>query len=525
MAVHAEQCDMTDFSPLDLTVFAQSVAMIAEEMGTRLERGALSPNIRERRDASSALFDAHGQMIAQAAHIPVHLGAMPDSVRAVRLAGGRPGELWLLNHPDHGGSHLPDLTMVEVIADPADAEAVIGYAAVRAHHADVGGMSPGSMPFGARELVQEGLIIPPVVIADAAGWRTDLLAIVLANVRTPRERLGDLSAQRAACAAGADGWRTAWAQRGAEWMQRACAALLDYTERRVRARLAELDGLAGEAVDLLEGDGVSDDTVPVRVALEIRDRTMHLDLRGSAGRVAGNINAPPAVARAAAVFVLRALCDADVPTNDGIARALSLYLPDDCVANARDGAAVAAGNVELSTRITDAIWLALANAATSQALPLIAQGQGTMNNVTLGGAGWTFYETLGGGQGANAHGNGPSAVHVGMSNTRNTPVEALEQAYPLRIDRYALRRGSGGGGRWSGGDGIERAYRALVPCTATVLADRRHHPPRGAQGGGDGAVGRTLLNGRALPSKTRVELRAGDVLTLLTPGGGGWGTS
>jgi N-methylhydantoinase B len=511
------------FSVLDLTVFAQSVAMIAEEMGTRLERGALSPNIRERRDASSAIFDANGRMVAQAAHIPVHLGAMPDSVRAVREMGPRPGELWLLNHPEFGGSHLPDLTMVEVIADPRDADRIAGFAAVRAHHADVGGMSPGSMPFGARELVQEGLVLPPVIVATATGWRTDVLRIVLANVRTPEERQGDLSAQRAACAAGAAGWQAMLRTRGGAYVAEACDALLDYTERRVRARLASLNGLRGAALDVLEGDGITDADIPIRVSIAVRDDTLHVDLTGSSDRVAGNINAPPAVARAAAVFVLRALCDEDVPTNDGIARALRLTIPESSIANARAGAAVAAGNVELSSRITDALWLALAEAVTSERLPRIAQGQGTMNNVTLGGAGWTFYETLGGGQGANAQGAGPSGVHVGMSNTLNTPIEALEQSYPLRVDSYALRRGSGGDGQYRGGDGIERSYRALAPCTATVLADRRRHAPRGAHGAGDGARGETLLNGVPLPSKVRVELEAGDVLTIRTPGGGGWG--
>jgi N-methylhydantoinase B len=364
------------FSALDLTVFAQSVAMVAEEMGTRLERGALSPNIRERRDASSALFDGAGRMIAQAAHIPVHLGAMPESVAAVRRREARAGEVWLLNHPEHGGSHLPDLTMVEAIGDGGEGDAVIGYAAVRAHHADVGGMSPGSMPFGARELVQEGLVVPPVIIADRGGWRDDVLRLVLANVRTPDERLGDLAAQRAACAAGAAGWHALWRARTAHGMEAACAALLDYTERRVRARLEALDGLHGVADDVIEGDGVTSDLIHVRAAVRVSNGTLFVDLTGTAPRVAGNVNAPAAVARAAAVFVLRAVCDADVPTNDGIARALTLAIPDDCVANARNGAAVAAGNVELSQRLTDVLWLALADAAHGADLPLIAQGQG-----------------------------------------------------------------------------------------------------------------------------------------------------
>ncbi|HYW31178.1 MAG TPA: hydantoinase B/oxoprolinase family protein [Gemmatimonas sp.] len=513
------------FDAIDLTVFSQRVAMLAEEMGSLLERSAISPNIRERRDASCALFDADGRLVAQAAHIPVHLGAMPEAVAAVRRAGAGSGDVFLLNDPSHGGSHLPDLTMVEVISDPSDSTRVIGFAAVRAHHADVGGMSPGSMPFGATELFQEGIIVPPVCIERRGMPQHDVIRLLLANVRTPAEREGDLRAQRAACAAGTAGWQALHARTGATQLRAAVDALLDYTERRVRARLAVLEGATARAEDALEGDGVDDRAIPVVVQLGVTNGVLHVDLTGTSPAVRGNVNAPPAVARAAAVFVMRVLCDDDVPVNDGIARALALTIPDDCVANARRPSAVAAGNVELSQRLTDVLFAALGAAAESigVSLPIPACGQGTMNNITLGTRDWSFYETLGGGQGGSARGDGPDAVHVGMSNTRNTPVESLERAYPLRVLEYAVRRGSGGRGACRGGDGVVRRYQALVPCTATLLTERRVIAPPGAAGGANGAPGRNAHGGDVLPAKCRVELRAGDVLTIETPGGGGWG--
>ncbi len=507
---------MSTFDPLALTVFSNAVAMIAEEMGTMLERGALSPNIRERRDASSALFDADGNMIAQAAHIPVHLGAMPEAVRAVRERAPVAGDVFLLNDPYRGGSHLPDLTMVEAIGE---AGVIVGYAAVRAHHADVGGMSPGSMPQGATELVQEGIIVPPVRIARGDQWNDELLLFLLANVRTPDERLGDLRAQRSACAAGRDGWLALRAREGGGVVEEASAALLDYTERRTRARIALLGTVTGSARDALEGDGVTDDDVVIAVRLDALGDRLRLDFSGTSPMVAGNVNAPFAVTRAAAVFVLRTLLDDDVPTNDGIARAIEFIVPEGSAINARWPAAVAAGNVEMSQRVTDTLFSALADAG----VDVPAQGQGTMNNITFGGRGWTFYETLGGGQGGASRGPGPSAVHVGMSNTRNTPIEALEQAYPLRIDEYAVRRGSGGAGAQSGGEGVVRRYRVLAPCRVTLVTERRRHAPQGAAGGASGALGLNLLNGQPIPAKCRLDLAAGDVISLLTPGGGGWG--
>lgn len=510
------------FDRLELTVMANAFAMIAEEMGTVLVRGALSPNIRERRDASAALFDADGRMVAQAAHIPVHLGAMPESVRAVRARSPKPGDVFLLNDPYAGGSHLPDLTLVEAIGS---GRAVIGYSAVRAHHADVGGMSPGSMPQGATELVQEGIVVPPTRIVREGDLDEEMLRLILANVRTPDERRGDLRAQIAACGAGAAGWIALIEREGRKRVRAAVSEVLDYTARLAHARVAALGPVTGAARDALEGDGVSDREVPVvasvRVVERARKSVLRIDFTGSSPLVPGNVNCPASVTRAAAVFVLRTLLDGDVPTNDGIARALELVIPDDCALNARWPAAVAAGNVEMSQRITDTIFAALADAG----VDVPAQGQGTMNNVTFGAAGWTFYETLGGGQGAGSRGHGPSGVHVGMSNTLNTPVESLETAYPLRIQEYSLRRESGGAGRHRGGDGVRRVYRAMRDCTVTLLTERRRNGPRGAQGGADGAPGRNTLDLTDLPAKCRVGLQPGNLLTIETPGGGGWGVS
>lgn len=504
------------FDPLEITVMANAFAMIAEDMGTVMIRGALSPNIRERRDLSAALFDGDGRMVAQAAHIPVHLGAMPESVRAVRRCEPKAGDVFLLNDPYDGGSHLPDLTLVQAIGLKGR---VVGFAAVRAHHADVGGMSPGSMPQGATELVQEGIILPPVRLVKTGVLDEELLRLVLANVRTPAERRGDLRAQLAACAAGSAGWLALMEREGVKRVAAAVDAVLAYTERLARARVAELGDIKGSARDALEGDGVSDAEVPVAVALSIAKGVLKLDFTGSSPIVNGNVNCPASVTRAAAVFVLRSLMHQDVPTNDGIARALDLVIPANSALNAKWPAAVAAGNVEMSQRIADTIFAALANAG----VDVPAQGQGTMNNVTFGGRGWTFYETLGGGQGASPNADGPSAVHVGMSNTLNTPVEALESSYPLRVDEYSLRRGSGGAGRHRGGDGVVRVYRPIEPATVTLVTERRRIAPRGAAGGEDGARGRNSVDGRELPPKCRVSLEPGNRLRVETPGGGGSG--
>jgi N-methylhydantoinase B len=499
-----------------LEVMAHAFASVAEEMGLVLVRSALSPNIRERRDASAALFDADGEMIAQAAHIPVHLGALADAVAAVRWLEPRPGELFLLNDPYAGGSHLPDLTLIGAIEVEGR---VGGYSVVRAHHSDVGGMTAGSMPAGARELYQEGIVIPP------SRFTPELERLLLANVRTPVMRRGDLAAQRAAVERGAAGLRELARRHGWKTLRKAAGELLAYAERRTKAALSRLPSAAMTATDCLEGDGVIDDDLEIRVRITIADGIFHADFSGTRDAVPGNVNCPIAVTRSAVLFVLRTLLPDDVPMNGGVPRAIRVTAPPGCLVNARPPSAVAAGNVETSQRIADCVFRALA--AGGCRVP--AQGQGTMNNLTFGGSSeqgagsWTYYETIGGGQGASEGANGPSGVHVGMSNTLNTPIEVLELEHPIRVRSYALRRGSGGRGSWRGGDGVVREFEALEPMEATLLTERRRHGPAGAAGGADGAPGVNSLNGKRVPSKTTVRLDAGDVLRIETPGGGAWG--
>jgi len=496
-----------------LEVMGHAFASVAEEMGLVLVHSALSPNIRERRDASAALFDADGEMIAQAAHIPVHLGALADAVAAVRKEDPRPGDLFLLNDPYAGGSHLPDLTLIGAIEVDG---AVGGYSVVRAHHSDVGGMTPGSMPAGARELYAEGIVIPPV------RWTPEVERLLLANVRTPGMRRGDLAAQRAAAMRGAEGVRALASRHGWPALREAARDLLDYAERRTRAVLSRLSTGGGTplaAMDYLEGDGVSDSDLGIKVRITIADGTFHADFTGTSEAARGNVNCPLAVTRSAVLFVVRTLLPDDVPTNGGVQRALRITAPAGCLVNAERPSAVAAGNVETSQRIADTVFRALADGG----LAVSAQGQGTMNNVTFGGPGWTYYETIGGGQGASRGAAGPSAVHVGMSNTRNTPIEVLELEHPLRVRTYALRRGSGGVGEWAGGDGVVREFEALAPMEATLLTERRRHGPEGAGGGSAGAPGANLVNGAALGAKVTLPLALGDVVRIETPGGGGWG--
>jgi N-methylhydantoinase B len=494
-----------------LEVMAHAFAGVAEEMGLVLVHSALSPNIRERRDASAALFDSGGEMIAQAAHIPVHLGALADAVAAVRALAPLPGELFLLNDPYAGGSHLPDLTLIGAIEIDGQ---VGGYSVVRAHHSDIGGMTAGSMPAGARELYQEGLVIPPTRLTP------DLERLLLANVRTPAMRRGDLAAQRAAVERGASGLQALARRHGWAALSDAARELLDYAERRTKSALSRLPSAAPmTAADYLEGDGVTDADLEIRVHIEITNGVLRADFTGTHGAAPGNVNCPIAVTRSAVLFVVRTLLPDDVPMNGGVPRAIAVTAPPGCLVNARPPSAVAAGNVETSQRIADTVFRALA--AGGCVVP--AQGQGTMNNVTFGGEGWTYYETIGGGQGASQGANGPSGVHVGMSNTLNTPIEVLEMEHPLRVRSYALRQGSGGGGQWTGGDGVVREFEALAPMETTLLTERRRHGPAGGAGGADGKPGANLLNGQTVASKTTLRLTAGDILRIETPGGGGWG--
>ncbi|HEX9394180.1 MAG TPA: hydantoinase B/oxoprolinase family protein, partial [Gemmatimonadales bacterium] len=403
-----------------------------------------------------------------------------------------------------------DLTLIEAIAIDGT---VGGYSVVRAHHSDVGGATPGSMPAGARELFAEGIVVPPL------RFTPEVERLLLANVRTPDVRRGDLAAQRAAVARGAAGLRALAARYGWTELQAAARDLVAYAERRTRAALAPLAATGLVATDYLEGDGVSDADIAITVRVDVKDGVLHADFTGTAAAAPGNVNCPLAVTRSAVLFVVRTLLPDDVPMNAGVQRAVRVSAPPGCLVNARWPSAVAAGNVETSQRIADVVFLALARGG----LAVPAQGQGTMNNVTLGGAGWTYYETLGGGQGGGPGGPGPSGVHVGMSNTRNTPVEVLELEFPLRVRTYALRRGSGGSGAANGGDGVIREIEVLAPAEASLLSERRRHGPRGAAGGGDATPGRNVLNGAPLGAKAAVALQAGDVLRIETPGGGAWG--
>jgi N-methylhydantoinase B len=501
--------------PVTLSVLTSGLAGIAEEMGALLVRAAYSSNIKERRDCSAALFDSDGRMVAQAEHIPVHLGAMPEAVAAVIARDPSPGDVFALNDPYSGGTHLPDITLVSPIASSGS---VVGYAVTRAHHSDVGGASPGSMPSGSREIYEEGLVIPPVRLVRAGEYVDDTLDLILANVRTPEVRRGDLRAQVAANRLGELRVGELIERRTAAVVRAAFAEVLTYAERRARERIGALPDGVYVAETEVEGDGVSDRDIPIQVAVTINGEQIAIDFDGTSPAVPGNVNCPLAVTRSACYFALRALLPSDVPSNAGVYDPLRIEAPEGSLVNARRPSAVVAGNVETSQRIADVVLRAL-----GQAADLPADGQGTMNNVVIGGPGWTYYETIGGGQGASSRGPGGSGVHVGMSNTLNTPIEALELEFPLRVQRYELRDGTGGEGRHRGGDGIVRAVRALEDASLSVLTDRRRHSPGGANGGEPGAPGENRVNDEVLPPKASRLLAPGDLVTVETPGGGGWG--
>jgi N-methylhydantoinase B len=501
--------------PVTLSVLASALAGVAEEMGAVLIRGAYSSNIKERRDCSTALFDARGRMVAQAEHIPVHLGAMPEAVAAIMRHDPRPGDVFAINDPYSGGTHLPDITLVSPVAPKGQ---IIGYAVTRAHHSDVGGMRPGTMPSDSREIYQEGIIIPPLRLVRGGEYVDDILDFILANVRTPEIRRGDLRAQIAANRIAEERVGELIERRGEEIVLAAFDEVISYTERRTREAIRGLPDGTYRAEDFLEGDGIVDEDIPIRATVRIKDDSISMDFAGTADSVRGNVNCPLPVTRSACYFALRVLLPKDVPANAGTYAPLEIRAPEGSLVNAKSPSAVVAGNVETSNRIADVVLAALSGAAT-----LPAQGQGTMNNTIIGGPGWTYYETIGGGQGASDKGRGPSGVHVGMSNTLNTPTEAFELEYPMRVERYELLYDSGGEGEHRGGDGIERSVKVLEPASLSLLTDRRRHSPRGVEGGEPGKVGQNLLNGEELPPKTSRELEEGDVVTVRTPGGGGYG--
>ncbi len=496
---------MSALDPIELQVIVGALRAACEEMGATLVRSAHSANIKERRDASTALFDRNGEMVMQAEHIPVHLGSMPAAVGAVVGEEHNEGVSWFLNDPYEGGTHLPDITVVT----PVFAGSLIGFAASRAHHADVGGRVPGSMPADSRSLEEEGVVISPQRMTAEAIER------IVEAMRQPQERRADLRAQLAANRTGALRLAQLATRVGVDRLQAATDAVLDYAEQRTRACIAALEDGVHEAHDVLEA---LDGDLYLQLKATVEGDRLTLDFTGSAGRHDGNLNCPLAVTLSACWFAVRVLTDSDIPPCSGAYRPVEVIVPTGCLLNAEPGAAVVAGNVETSSRVADLVLGAFGKAL----------GQGTMNNLTLGNNDFTYYETLGGGQGACDDADGPSGVHVAMSNTLNTPVEALERELPLRVTKYALRRGSGGAGEYRGGDGVVRELEALSEMTFSLIAERRRHAPPGARGGEDGKTGRDTLidaNGdpQALPAKTTGRLRAGERLRIETPGGGGYG--
>lgn len=518
----------TGVDAVALEVANHRFAAIAEEMGTVLGRTALSPNIKERRDYSCAVFDGAGALVAQAAHIPVHLGATPLAVRAVmaRLRLG-PGDVAIVNDPYAGGTHLPDVTLVAPVFVPGGS-APIGWVANRAHHADVGGMSPGSMPLSS-DVHQEGVRIPPVKLVAGGHVVDDVLALFLANTRVPDERQGDLEAQWAALRVGADRLRgLAELPGGPGRLAREMTALQDYSEALMRATLRGLPAGTWRAADALDDDGFGTERLRIAVAITVAQGRARIDFAGSATQTRGPLNANLPVTRAAVLYVFAALATEPIPPNEGIARPLDVRAPEGSIVHARLPAAVAGGNVETSQRIVDVLLRALAKAAPDR---VPAASCGSMNNVALGGvaggAPFAYYETLAGGAGAGPSGSGASGVHTHMTNTMNTPVEALEAYYPLRVRRYALRTGSGGRGRHRGGDGLVRELEFLTEAQVTLLGERRRLRPWGLDGGAPGAPGRDwLIHGRRrirLAGKATIPVEAGDRLVVETPGGGGYG--
>lgn len=519
-------------NPISLEIFRSALTAIAEEMGTVLMRSSYSPNIKERRDFSCALFDADGRLIAQAAHIPVHLGSMPDSVAAALVAFDTfaPGDIIALNDPFLGGTHLPDITLIAPIFVDLDGElCLVGFAANRAHHADVGGMSPGSMPL-ATEIYQEGIILPPVKLWEAGLPNRALLTLFYRNVRTPNERRGDLTAQVAANRTAARRMQELVNRWGIDQLEAHFDALIAYAQRITQATIEAIPDGSYHFTDALDDDGLSEDPVPIAVTVTVRGCQVTVDFTGSCPQVAGNINTVASVARSATYYVLRCLMPDDAPMNHGTFAPVTVIAPSGTVVNARPPAGVAQGNVETSQRITDVLFGAFA-----QALPDVvpAASQGTMNNITAGGVDprtqqhFAYYETMGGGMGARPHLDGLSGVHTHMSNTLNTPIEAFEYAYPMRITRYQLRDNSGGNGAARGGDGLLREITFDVPTEVTQLTERRRLAPYGLHGGEPGKCGENRLyhagQEKLLVGKVHFTAQPGDRLTIASPGGGGWG--
>jgi len=528
--------------PIKLELYKNMLTSVAEEMGVTLRRTAFSPNIKERLDFSCAVFDDTGKMVAQAAHIPVHLGSMPLSVlAAIAHTEMAPGDMIALNDPYRGGTHLPDITLVAPVfnsfsrsgseeKEKQDKQRPVFFVANRAHHADVGGMRPGSMPI-ATSVIQEGIRIPPVKLVRGGALDTDLWELILANVRTPEERRGDIEAQVAANRVGERRLQEMVTKYGAAEIAAYMEELRGYASRMVRARLREIPDGRYAYADVLDNDGISDEPIEIRVAIEIEGDTAVVDFTGTAPQARGSVNAIYAITLSAVFYVFRCLAGADVPANAGCLEPIRVIAPEGSVVNAKFPAAVAGGNVETSQRIVDVLLGALAQACPDE---IPAASSGTMNNLTIGGYDasrgkeFTYYETLAGGMGARPNSDGIDAIHTHMTNTMNTPIEAIETNYPMRVVEYGIRRGTGGAGKFRGGAGVVRAVQILTDAEVTILSERRTRGPYGLRDGEQGQPGRNVLisdgEEQQLASKVSISTYEGDIIRIETPGGGGYGS-
>ncbi len=519
------------FDPVTLEVLRNALEATAQEMGGVLKLTSFSPNIKERMDASCAIFDAKAQLIAQAEHVPIHLGSMLKAVGPTIAAAGplEPGDVVIVNDPFVAGAHLPDITLVAPVYTEG---ALIGYVATRAHHSDVGGMEPGSMPGKSSEIFQEGLIIPPVRLYRAGTLQADVMRLIMANVRTASERRGDLNAQLAAIRIGERRLGELAARYGSHVLSEGFAAILDYAERRMRNRIAELPPGTYFAEDCLDDDGSSDEPVLVKLRVEVAPDRLTLDFAGSSPQRRGNINAVAPMTHSAVFFAVKVLTDATIPANAGILRPVEIRIPPGSFLDAQPPAAVCAGNTETSQRVSDTVLKAFAQFAPER---IPAASQGTMNLIGVGGIDprsgrpYTYIETIAGGQGGRPGGPGMDGVQCNMTNTMNTPVEALEISYPLRVERYEIREGSAGSGQHRGGHGVVRALTAIDhEARVSLQSDRRRFAPYGLGGGGEGTPGRNWVrdangNRRDVPGKVSLTLQAGETVGVETPGGGGWG--
>ena len=526
-----------EIDAITLEVLRNALQSIAEEMGAVLKNTSFSPNIKERMDASCAIFDARAGLVAQAEHVPVHLGSMLVALRQIleQAQSIEDGDIILVNDPYIGGAHLPDITLIGAVfadSDDSDKSDLIGFITTRAHHSDVGGMEPGSMPGRSTEIYQEGVIIPPVKLYRRGKLMDDIMSMVLANVRTPVERRGDLNAQLAALRTGQKRLLELAGKHGKGLLTAGLTALQDYAERRIRKCIAGLPDGTYTAEDALDNDGVTPEPVPVKVKITIKGDRMTLDFSGSADLLKGNINAVAPMTYSASFYAIKIFTDPDVPVNGGTFRPIKIIIPDDCFLNAKKPAAVCAGNTEATHRVCDTVLKAAAQFAPGA---VHAASQGTMNLIGIGGIDprynrpYTYIETIAGGEGGKPWGDGTDGVQCNMTNTMNTPVESLEITYPLRVERYEFRPGSGGDGKYRGGLGVTRSVRSVGhEARVSLSADRRIFQPYGLHGGGAGQVGEheTLDSSgavRKLPGKTTFSLPPDSIVVVKTPGGGGWG--